>query len=394
MEDYQHVLSLGYNRLTVIFNNIGYVHYEKGQFVEALSNFDKSIALCPYHVRAYYNRSTVWEQLQDWSKAIEDYDSILRINPEVHEAYYFRSKCFIHSDKKAALRDCLSSLSGNKAHIPSLFHLYELRIESGDLEQLFVNLDSLVVHCSDVYDMLKALLSDDREDEKALVSRYPSHSAITGYGKTKREKEMEKHSRMLYFLHLLRGQLFFLRAKFSQAQADFAEMKKHSVDEIRAIFYTSCLEELHVESIGDFTLKFCKEMIDTCHSKRSLENFVRSLEMPQAGSLKGTLPTPSDQIYFLACFVFRRVHLHNHGYEDKIVENFWRMLKRKEEGYDGLHIACSDPFILTTLFKGFVSYRLAFTPTFLSSFQELLVACTIEEKDNCGLEQRNFFCGV
>jgi tetratricopeptide (TPR) repeat protein len=81
LADYEKVLTMPYKRMPIIYNvfdylkfsvaiwnprwwseinlliqNIGYVYYEKENYEKALEYYSKSIAQCPYHVRAYYNR--------------------------------------------------------------------------------------------------------------------------------------------------------------------------------------------------------------------------------------------------------------------------------------------------------------------------------------------------
>ncbi len=51
-----------------------------------------SIAQHPHHVRAYYNRTTIWEDMRNWEKALEDYNAIIAINSKLCEVYYFRSR--------------------------------------------------------------------------------------------------------------------------------------------------------------------------------------------------------------------------------------------------------------------------------------------------------------
>jgi tetratricopeptide (TPR) repeat protein len=69
---------------------MGYVYYEKDNHDEALENYDRSLSVCPYHVRAFYNRSLVRQEFGHFSKAISDIDRILSINPNLSEVYSLR----------------------------------------------------------------------------------------------------------------------------------------------------------------------------------------------------------------------------------------------------------------------------------------------------------------
>eukprot|EP01127_Copromyxa_protea_P022657 TRINITY_DN8257_c0_g1_i1.p1 TRINITY_DN8257_c0_g1~~TRINITY_DN8257_c0_g1_i1.p1 ORF type:complete len:598 (+),score=65.13 TRINITY_DN8257_c0_g1_i1:37-1794(+) len=393
MEDYARVLQLGYDRLTVIYNNIGYVDCEQGLFPEALENFNKSIELCPHHVRAYYNRSTVWEELRDWNRAIQDYNTILSINPEVYDAYFFRSKCHARmSNWNEAIKDCLFSLQHNRAHAPSLNHLYSLLLENGNVDLLFTKLSKLERLCKGEYRLLQTLISDPKPDMDALKKTYSRYSHIFSYGPTKREIELAKFSQILHTIYIYRGQIRLLNGDLADAESDLAEVKLFSTEDVMDNFFFHSMEELDLENIRSETLIIGKELFQSCYTRRNLRIFISVLDskISQSGE-NCILSTTADQLYFLACYAFRRLRLHRSYSSDDSVVSFWQLLKKKDPLYEALQFACSDPLILTSLFDAFLGNILLFTAPFLASFQEPFSAHVTCESEVTPDGKKNFF---
>jgi tetratricopeptide (TPR) repeat protein len=95
LADYNRVLEIHrtvapYKRLQIVYNNMGYVEYERRNFDKALELYTKSLQLCPHHVRAFYNRCLVYQEMRMPEKAIADIDHILTINPSLYEVYSLR----------------------------------------------------------------------------------------------------------------------------------------------------------------------------------------------------------------------------------------------------------------------------------------------------------------
>lgn len=94
---------------------MGYVYFEKEDLKKALSFYHKSLQLCPFHVRAYYNRSLIQQELGLYSKAIGDIDKILVINPNLSEVCSLRGwsnvSRFRYKDAAADYRNSLPKTS-------------------------------------------------------------------------------------------------------------------------------------------------------------------------------------------------------------------------------------------------------------------------------------------
>ncbi|MGI9568857.1 MAG: tetratricopeptide repeat protein, partial [Desulfobulbia bacterium] len=63
----------------------------KGQFDEAISNYDRAIQLNPKNAAAYYNRGIAYAQLTDSGRAIADFTNAIKINKRLALAYAYRS---------------------------------------------------------------------------------------------------------------------------------------------------------------------------------------------------------------------------------------------------------------------------------------------------------------
>jgi tetratricopeptide (TPR) repeat protein len=71
----------------VAYNNRGFAYTGKGQFKNALEDFNTAIALNPSYYEAYYNRGIVFEKLGLPNRAKGDYDAAIVLNPASSPAY-------------------------------------------------------------------------------------------------------------------------------------------------------------------------------------------------------------------------------------------------------------------------------------------------------------------
>ncbi|MTJ09440.1 MULTISPECIES: tetratricopeptide repeat protein [unclassified Anabaena] len=85
------------NRQPVTLNQSSQYWFEQGielidleRYEEAISYFDKAIAINPDDHDAWFHRGTVLDELQRYREAIASYDKAIAINPDDHEAWYNR----------------------------------------------------------------------------------------------------------------------------------------------------------------------------------------------------------------------------------------------------------------------------------------------------------------
>jgi tetratricopeptide (TPR) repeat protein len=69
------------------YNNRGAAYGEKGQYDQAISDFNKAIEINPRYNKAYNNRGIVYRLKGQYDQAISDFNKAIVINPLDAEAY-------------------------------------------------------------------------------------------------------------------------------------------------------------------------------------------------------------------------------------------------------------------------------------------------------------------
>jgi len=67
--------------------NDGGANVKIGKYQEAITDYDKVIALDPNDTDAYYNRGLTKDYLQRYEEAIADYDKAISLEPNAADAY-------------------------------------------------------------------------------------------------------------------------------------------------------------------------------------------------------------------------------------------------------------------------------------------------------------------
>ena len=71
-----------------------------------MGDLNHALTLSPANPYIIYNRATLYAQRQDYQQAIRDYTEVLRIDPNIAEAYYNRGLCHLRLDHRdAAIHD-------------------------------------------------------------------------------------------------------------------------------------------------------------------------------------------------------------------------------------------------------------------------------------------------
>ena len=76
---------------TIAYFNRGFTKNEIGQYEEGIADYDAVIRLKPDYTIAYHNRAVAKARLGQHTDAIKDYDTAVRLNPDYTNAYYNRA---------------------------------------------------------------------------------------------------------------------------------------------------------------------------------------------------------------------------------------------------------------------------------------------------------------
>ena len=116
------------------YNNRGIAYGEKGQYDQALSDFNKAIEINPRYVKAYNNRGIVYRLKGQYDQAISDFNKAIEINPRDAQTYNnlawllaTAKEPHIRNGKKAvelALRACELSEWKNPGYLDTLAASY------------------------------------------------------------------------------------------------------------------------------------------------------------------------------------------------------------------------------------------------------------------------------
>ncbi len=69
------------------YNNRGVAYGEKGQYDQAISDFNRALEINPRYQKAYSNRGTTYRLMRQFDRAISDFNRAIEINPIIAEPY-------------------------------------------------------------------------------------------------------------------------------------------------------------------------------------------------------------------------------------------------------------------------------------------------------------------
>ena len=88
------------------YNNRGLAYAQIGRLTEAIRDYDKAVELNPHYVQAYESRGIAYGQSGCLAQAMQDFDKAIALNPDYAEAYYNRGNVYLDTDQLSeAIRD-------------------------------------------------------------------------------------------------------------------------------------------------------------------------------------------------------------------------------------------------------------------------------------------------
>src|SRR3989338_8732517 len=76
------------------YNHRGIAYVNKGQFDQAISDYNKALEINPRYAGAYYSRGVAYDSKGQYDQAISDYNKALELNPMDALAYYNRGVAY------------------------------------------------------------------------------------------------------------------------------------------------------------------------------------------------------------------------------------------------------------------------------------------------------------
>jgi len=102
------------NNLTVEYNNRGFAYFNKGQYDQAMADFNTAIGLNPNNFRSYTNRGAVYFHQGLYDQAIAEDNKAIALQPDFADAYFNRGGVYEKQGQRdQAITDYLTSLRLN-----------------------------------------------------------------------------------------------------------------------------------------------------------------------------------------------------------------------------------------------------------------------------------------
>ncbi|WP_316738394.1 tetratricopeptide repeat protein [Pedobacter aquatilis] len=109
------------DRVSMLWNNLGYAYYRKGDKPEALKCYDKAASLDSQNLNAYVNRGDLNFDIKNFDAAVNDYSQGISITPKSPDLYYYRANAHVQNkNMKAALSDFDKAIGLDYAHVNAL----------------------------------------------------------------------------------------------------------------------------------------------------------------------------------------------------------------------------------------------------------------------------------
>ena len=102
------------NNLAAEYNNRGFAYVNKGQYDEAIADFNTAVGLNPNYSRSYTNRGAVYFHWGLYDQAMAEDNKAIALQPDFADAYFNRGLVYEKQGQRdQAITDYLTSLRLN-----------------------------------------------------------------------------------------------------------------------------------------------------------------------------------------------------------------------------------------------------------------------------------------
>ncbi len=187
----------------------GNAYYSKGMPWEALSDFNRAIALAPRSVLAYMSRGNLYDSMGQLDQAVSDYSQAISINPFYGEAYNNRAVLFKRQGRfDEAIADCDQAIRINPGYAKAYNNRGSAYQAKGSLAQALSDYNRAVLlepSLSEAYYNRAGVYRERGGLDMALADYSRAIAANPGYVEA----------------YIYRGLVYGMKADFDQAIADY-----------------------------------------------------------------------------------------------------------------------------------------------------------------------------
>ena len=165
------------NAEAVKFYNEGAVHYNNGNYYEAIERFTKAIEIDTNYADAYNYRGMAYDSNDDYDEAIKDYDEAIRLDEKNYVYHNYRGMAYYHKGEyDEAIKNYNEAIRLNPNYISYYDNRGNAYYRKGEYDEAIKNYDkALSLSPDDAYyynNKIKAQDAKTRKIAEAVALQY------------------------------------------------------------------------------------------------------------------------------------------------------------------------------------------------------------------------------
>ena len=124
--------------------SIGIQETNRGNFEEALKNFDEALKYNPQKDLVHFYKGVVYQSMGKTDNAIDCYTEAININKNMVDAYYNRGQLLFNSAPAKALDDFVKAAALDSKFIDAYYSIAAIQKNMGDYHAALKNLDKII----------------------------------------------------------------------------------------------------------------------------------------------------------------------------------------------------------------------------------------------------------